>query len=926
MSVSIGELVASLELDNTFSKDIEKAEKDITDFDKAWGNLKLGAGLAAGAIAGAAATLMELGKRGADVSDVTETFNTLQARIGNTSGVLGVLTEAFDGVVSQFDIMKATNTSLQLGLKLTEDQFKTTAMGARLLADRTGTDVTQAYTMLATAMSTGRDRQLRHIGLQIDSAAAAEKFAASLGKTTGQLTKAEKAQVTTQAVLAALKSELEVSGRVAMDFGDRVAQLTSTMSDLYDMTALVTSSVLMEFDRQLREAGITGVETRNIWGDTLNVMANGFVNMSAIVLNAIKQLVSIFTGFGATTAAVAGQIWDALSFKTNPADALKNIAAIGGAALKSLETDVKDLTKVTVTWTDYTKVSAGAVKGLAKPTTDLTGDLKAQEAAFKKLVDQMKTHFDAASKSREANEGLMEILGPGAQEATIQMGRLADATDRLGGVSDLTDQQLISLVEQLQAQIRLGGENEEGFKKLAEAMGEAGNRSVWLNAQLGILAGKPPEIATAMKDVTEKTIDWQNAIEGVIFFADMLGGPFEDLAQVVSGTNDAFARMREGIEAIDADTKMDEATKSGEKLKLTITAVATAAGLFGSMLSKSTNPALAKMGGALSGAAAGAKMGAAFGPWGAAIGAAAGAVFGFISAAKKLKKELVDIKTKFLESVGGIDALKLSAATAGVSIDGIFQAKSKDKLLKAIDEVKAKLATWDEANEKLQAAIDKYGITVEELGPKWAQQEMDKRALQLYEEWQLLSAAGVEINTLIEKMGPSLLDFVNQSLAAGTAIPLAMKPMIDKFWEAGALLHEDGTAFTEAEYKALNFGATTTEMFATLIEKIDKLVNALLGIPDVTTTVTVHTKHTSDGGGDGGDGGDPKYPEMAAGGIVTRPTLAYIGESGPEAVIPLDQLDQQQIIHIPLSIDSKVIADVLVRRNRAGLFQIVTTG
>jgi hypothetical protein len=31
----------------------------------------------------------------------------------------------------------------------------------------------------------------------------------------------------------------------------------------------------------------------------------------------------------------------------------------------------------------------------------------------------------------------------------------------------------------------------------------------------------------------------------------------------------------------------------------------------------------------------------------------------------------------------------------------------------------------------------------------------------------------------------------------------------------------------------------------------------------------------------------PEIPTMAKGGIVTRPTLAMIGESGPEAVIPL---------------------------------------
>jgi hypothetical protein len=43
----------------------------------------------------------------------------------------------------------------------------------------------------------------------------------------------------------------------------------------------------------------------------------------------------------------------------------------------------------------------------------------------------------------------------------------------------------------------------------------------------------------------------------------------------------------------------------------------------------------------------------------------------------------------------------------------------------------------------------------------------------------------------------------------------------------------------------------------------------------------------------GGKGFDvPDIPMLAAGGIVTSPQLAMIGERGPEAVIPLDKLGQ----------------------------------
>jgi SLT domain-containing protein len=53
----------------------------------------------------------------------------------------------------------------------------------------------------------------------------------------------------------------------------------------------------------------------------------------------------------------------------------------------------------------------------------------------------------------------------------------------------------------------------------------------------------------------------------------------------------------------------------------------------------------------------------------------------------------------------------------------------------------------------------------------------------------------------------------------------------------------------------------------------------------------------------------PDIPRLAAGGIVTRPTLALIGEAGPEAVIPLGRGSSGQNIkviinHTGLGVDS----------------------
>jgi TP901 family phage tail tape measure protein len=63
----------------------------------------------------------------------------------------------------------------------------------------------------------------------------------------------------------------------------------------------------------------------------------------------------------------------------------------------------------------------------------------------------------------------------------------------------------------------------------------------------------------------------------------------------------------------------------------------------------------------------------------------------------------------------------------------------------------------------------------------------------------------------------------------------------------------------------------------------------------------------------------PRIPMMADGGIVTRQTMAIIGEAGPEAVIPLDRLDRMgstgQVINLTVNgaLDAEGTARTIIR-------------
>lgn len=83
-----------------------------------------------------------------------------------------------------------------------------------------------------------------------------------------------------------------------------------------------------------------------------------------------------------------------------------------------------------------------------------------------------------------------------------------------------------------------------------------------------------------------------------------------------------------------------------------------------------------------------------------------------------------------------------------------------------------------------------------------------------------------------------------------------------------------------------------------LIDKIGDLIDAIADVPGVNIPVTYTPGELPP---PPGGGTPPDVPALAAGGIVRRPTLALIGEQGPEAVIPLSRLGGRPGDIVPLS-------------------------
>ena len=399
----------------------------------------------------------------------------------------------------------------------------------------------------------------------------------------------------------------------------------------------------------------------------------------------------------------------------------------------------------------------------------------------------------------------------------------------------------------------------------------------------------------------------------------------EALAGTFGSLSNVFGSVREGLVAmgVEGDSAMMRITVALQ------TAATAASGFFSAMAKGDT-----------------------LGMIGSAIGGVVGALSALGVGGNKVTMQVNDMRDAFFKAHGGFAAFSQSLVglTNQDLTKKIFDAKTVESFNAAVAEAMNLLDTQKRAQEDLNAAVEKYGFTIEELGPKFAQQKLDEQAGQLLKDFQLLSAAGVDVNAIIARMGPSLVEFVNTSIAAGATIPEAMRPMVDQLIQSGQLLDENGNAFASAEEAGITFAQSLTESMQSVIEEIRNLVAALTGIPrNVTTTVTTHHQETYGGGG--GGGGEPgQNGGMARGGIVlpfipraargivsARPggSPVLVGEGGQaELVAPVAALADRigraaaaaaggggpRIVQVVL--DGRVVAESVERQAKAGAFAI----
>lgn len=364
------------------------------------------------------------------------------------------------------------------------------------------------------------------------------------------------------------------------------------------------------------------------------------------------------------------------------------------------------------------------------------------------------------------------------------------------------------------------------------------------------------------------------------------------------------------------------------------------------MLADATEDPETKKGQVAHYAAKGAQMGAIAGPYGMAIGAGVGAIVGALKvspveiAARKEYEEWqariiaqfdqMATKSQTMEAAGRNWAkvnITVRDAYESVGLTGDQAMKDLSIALDAThhnaDDVKAALARINQTLDyqkqdaaDLDAAVQKYGFSIEELGPKMRQQKLTEQGVSILNNFRLLAGSGIEVSTVLQHMGGDINEFIHSALKTGTEVPEAMRPMLQKMVEMGTLTDADGNKITDLSTSGLSFSETMTKGFDRIVAALEKISMGLgVDVPTAAstaasslTTMTEATRRNMDLAGNKiadlnrtiGSMPNPfedwHIPDqnidlspsdvvpMAGGGdfIVQRPTLFLAGEAGPE--------------------------------------------
>lgn len=337
---------------------------------------------AASLLASAFKSIPDAINRGSEVDDITQSFQNLAEQAG-TSGdaILSKLNTALSNTIPNFDLMRQSNELLIGGLA--PDDIEAVAIAARALGEATGVSAAEGMEKLSDGLLRGNDRALKQLGIIVDVTAVEERYADQLGKTREQLTENERAFAVREESLKRLKEETGRLGQVTDDAGDRLAQLSTAVSNAKDQffAAIATNKELNEALAALVEL-VQGIDFTPL-------------------INDITTVIELFTSAANTAISMRDAFQDAINPSGAQIRELGRLADTAAAAHKVVGDLFRDLGNAQ-TKQDIQALTSRITE--ARAAIDKMGQSEAASGLLKQLGDASKIAFERMEQLPEATK------------------------------------------------------------------------------------------------------------------------------------------------------------------------------------------------------------------------------------------------------------------------------------------------------------------------------------------------------------------------------------------------------------------------------------------------------------------------------------------------------------------------------------------
>lgn len=210
---------------------------------------------------------------------------------------------------------------------------------------------------------------------------------------------------------------------------------------------------------------------------------------------------------------------------------------------------------------------------------------------------------------------------------------------------------------------------------------------------------------------------------------------------------------------------------------------------------------------------------------GGLAGSGIGRLFGNLFGSPE--RQINPIRQAFVDAAGGLDQLNQRAAAAGVTLTRLLDARTPEQYRLAIEALQSAFEFQDQAMQTLDETTRRYGFTLEELGPALQRQALSEQAQQLYQDFSVLTAAGIDTTAILTRMSDGVNAFVANALRTGTEVPAAMRPMLEQFVNAGLLFDQNGQQITDLGESGLTFAESMSQGFTRVVESVQRLTEAI---------------------------------------------------------------------------------------------------